>query len=830
MTNRTIALLSGTALALASAWSLEVKAQETPNTANGVEVGNDIVVTGVRGRQQRTIADSPVPIDVLTPAQLQSTDRFGLKEVLSTVVPSFSLPSAAGGGTATSVRPYSIRGLSGDYLLVLVNGKRRHTTALIGNISRVAAGSAPVDLDLIPIAAINRIEVLRDGAAAQYGSDAIAGIVNIGLSDAEDGIKLTASAGQLFGSQGEQITLGGSAGFKLGDKGGFLNVAIDARDRRPATNDELATGSFYPRLAGGAVDPREAAVDRDFGLYGRPYRERLATSSYNLSIPVGDDIELYSFSTLSYRDIVDPRQYYRPNAISSLPDRYPNGFVPRRRIKETDYQITGGLKNEAGDWSWDLSSTFGRDRARLGGDHTLNPSLGPTNIQSSFDIGTQIFSQWTNNLDVGRAFDIGLHGDLQLSLGLEHRWEQFENRAGELNSYLNGGYIVPVGNTPFSLLHGGSIAPAGLVAFTGTTPDDAVKLSRNSYAAYIELGADITEKFFVGGALRAESYDDSAGETLSGKLSARYEILPGFALRGGINSGFRAPSLVQIGFSTTQNIGIVQNDGSTIQVQSKFLPVDSPQAVALGADPLKPEKSLNFTAGVTYEHGNDLRLTLDAYQIDIDDRIARTENLQGTAVQKILAAQGFTDLRTAQYFANAIDTRTRGVDFVAEYSKNAGKLGQFRLTLAYSYSKTEIRRVKDNPAELVSLGPTYVLFGRQAQADFTETSPRSTVTLDSNWKHGAFGINLRTKRYGTYTEPGPIATADTHFGAKWVTDASISYALNGNATLTIGADNIFDIYPDKVGVVNNNGWGAYGRLSPFGTLGGYYYARVGLSF
>ena len=828
MRNERLMLLAGTAyLALSP---LAAMAQDAPTTPEVRDDSETIVVTGVRGRQPRTVTDSPVPVDILTAEQLRTTDRFGLKEVLGTLVPSFSLPSAAGGGTATSVRPYSIRGLSGDYLLVLVNGKRRHTTALISNISRVAAGSAPVDLDLIPISGIKRIEVLRDGAAAQYGSDAIAGIINIGLSEADSGLRFNATAGQTYASQGEQYTVGGDVGFKLGNDGGFLNIAVDARDRHPATNDELATGNFYPLLAGGVADPRESTANRNLGLYGRPYRERLITGSYNLAIPLGDVAKLYSFSTLSRRKILDPRQFYRPNTINALPERYPDGFLPRRKIDETDFQATAGVKGDLGPWAWDLSSTYGRDYAKLGGDHTLNPSLGPTNTQSSFDIGTQIFKQWTNNLDLGRAFDAGLYSDLQLSLGLEHRWEQFENRAGEPNSYLNGGYIIPVGTSPFSRLFGGRVAPAGLVAFTGTTPDDAVKISRNSYAAYVELGADVAKGFFVGVAARAEHYDDSAGDTISGKISARYEILPGFAIRGGVNSGFRAPSLAQIGFSTTQNIGIVQNDGSMVQVQSKFLPVNSAQAVALGAEPLKPEKSRNFTGGFTYEYDNRIRVTLDAYQINIDDRLARTENLQGAAVQRILAAQGFNDLQTAQYFANAINTRTRGVDFVAEYTRPTDALGQFRFALAYSYNKTNITHVKSNPAALQSLGPTYILFGRQAQADFTETTPRSTVAFDTNWRKNPFGLNLRVKRYGSYTEPGPIQAADISYGAKWITDVSASYQLNKYVNLTIGADNLFDVHPDKVGVVNNNGWGAYGRLSPFGSLGGYYYTRIGLSF
>ena len=837
-------LLAGVALATLAQPAFAQNAPPAPATTltapdTGGGTDDTIIVTGVRGGQARTVADSPVPIDVISRRELQATGRTGLKEILGNIVPSLTMPALGGGGTSASVKPIAIRGLSGDYLLVLVNGKRRHTTSLINNLSRISGGSTPVDIDLIPTNAVGRIEVLRDGAAAQYGSDAVSGVINIILDDAPKGGRFSITGGQQYSKGAPLLQTDLSYGTKLGE-GGFFRAAVEAKYHDRADSSADAVPRILP-LVNGQPDPREATLDHVYaGGYGRSNRDEMINGSYNAELPVGDTLRLYSFSTLSYRDIRDARGAYIPSStgyggqantsgVSVLPQLYPTGFQAYRRIKETDFQVTGGAKGNLAGWAWDLSSSFGRDRVWLGAENTLNPSIGPTS-PTSFYMGTQIQDLWVNNLDLSRDVEVGLAKPLSISVGAEHRWERFQSRAGEPDSYRNGGYQIPVDDTPFGQLYGGRYPSPGLVSFTGTSPADAASLSRNNLAGYVDLATNVTDAWFIGVAGRFEHYDDTAGNTLSGKVSTRYELAPGLAIRGGVNTGFRAPSLAQTGFSTTQNTTTVIGN-TPVSTIAKFLPVNSAAAIALGAQPLKPEKSLNYTAGITYEAGA-LHLTLDAYQIRVDDRIVKTEFLGtasngGTAIRDILIANGVTGVDSAQFFTNAIDTRTRGIDAVAEYTLRTTGLGAFRLSAAYSYNKTKILSIADNPAALSSLN--VVLFGRQAQRDLVAALPRTKLVLTNDWSLGRVHALARATRYGRYTESSNVASGDRTFGGKWVADLDIGYDLTDRVTLAVGANNLFDTYPDRNGLIAADGSGAYGGFAPFGLSGGSYYARVGVS-
>lgn len=797
-----------------------------------------IIVTGVRGVSARTLANSPTPVDVIDAKELASTGRTGLKEILANVIPSLTMPALGGGGTSASVRPISIRGLSGDYLLVLVNGKRRHTTALINNLSRVSGGSTPVDIDLIPTNAVGRIELLRDGAAAQYGSDAISGVLNIILDDAPQGGAFTATAGQLYekGAALLQQTL--SYGTPLGS-GGFVRFAIEGKYHDRADSSAEPVPSVFP-LVNGLPDPREGQVNHVVvGGYGRSNRDTIINGSYNAELPLSDALTAYSFSTLSYRNIKDARAAYfaaptgygglvNNNGLAVLPQVYPTGFQTYRRLWEWDFQGTVGLKGDWGAWAYDLSSSYGRDAVKLGAENTLNPSIGPTS-PTRFFMGRQKQDLWINNLDVSRSVDIGLVQPVILALGIEQRWEKFRNVAGEPDSYRDGKYVIPKDSTPFGQLYGGRSPSPGLVSFTGTSPADARSISRGNVAAYADVAINLTSRWYVGVAGRLEHYTDSAGDTASGKISTRYEVLPGLALRGGVNSGFRAPSLAQTAFSTTQNTTTIAGN-ARISTASKFLPVDSAAARALGAQPLKPERSLNVTAGIAFERG-PLRLTLDAYHIRVDDRIVKTEFLGtasngGSAIKAILTANGITGVDSAQFFTNGIDTRTRGIDAVAEYSLKSAPLGTIRFSAAYSYNKTKILDIIANPAPLSSLNVT--LFGRQAQQDLLVATPDSKAVLSANWDRSAVHGLIRFTRFGKYTEASTVASGDRTFGAKWVTDLEIGYDLSQHVTLSAGANNAFDIYPNKRGIIAYDGTGAYGNFAPFGLSGGFYYARVGV--
>lgn len=798
-----------------------------------------IIVTGTRGSRPRTVADSPVPIDVITGEQLINTGRTGLKDILGNIIPSLTMPALGGGGTSSSAKPISIRGLSGDYVLVLVNGKRRHTTSLINNLSRISGGSTPVDIDLIPANAIGRLEVLRDGAAAQYGSDAISGVINFILDSNPEGGEFTTTAGSHYEKGGELFQQALSYGTRVGD-GGFVRFAVEAKyhDRADSSAAYVPhTVNLYPLLADGTRDPREYTIDRvRAGNYGRTNRDYIVNSSYNAELPLSDVTTLYSFSTLSYRDVKDGRGQFNANNVNSLPELYPNGFLAKRRIWETDFQATAGVRSVLWGLDVDFSSSFGKDHVKLGAIDTLNPSLGPSS-KTSFYMGKQKSSLWANNLDFSRPVEIGLAEPITLSFGLEHRWERFQNVAGEPDSYRDGGYIIPTGTTPFELAFGGQRPQASLVSFTGTTPADAFVLTRNNFAGYVDIEANLTKDWFVGLAGRAEHYTDSAGDTVSGKVSTRYEIVPGLAVRGGVNTGFRAPSLAQQGFSTSQNTSIII-DGDRVPQLVKFLAPNDPIAGFLGAKPLKPEKSLNFTAGLTFESG-PFRFTVDGYQIDIDDRIVKTEVLNSAEarailtspeVVAILAARGVPGISSGQFFINGVDTRTRGVDLVGEYTLQTGTLGTFRFNAAYSYNKTKILSVAENPANLSNT----ILFGRQARADLVKATPRDKLVLNTDWTLGAFRSALRITRFGKYTETSASQTStvdDRTFGAKWIADIDVAADVGKNLTVAVGANNLFDVYPDAIGVVQaNTGAGQYGNFAPFGLSGGFYYGRVSVRF
>ena len=786
---------------------------------------NTVVVTGNRGGPPRTVADSPSPIDVISAEQLQASGKVGLKELLARLLPSFNLPAINGGGTSWSVRGVTMRGLSGDQVLVLVNGKRRHNTALINNLARIGTAAVPVNLDLIPVSAVDHIEVLRDGASAQYGSDAIAGVINIILKENDSGGSAETSFGRYGSGDGDTVHQTVNYGMPLlGD--GFLNLALDSKEQEPFSRAGSATGQLYGTP--GHPDSRDQTVNRhdwnpSYGLG----REKVTNGSYNLEVPLQDDLKFYSFSTVSYMETTKVTGNYRPNDINSLagdPNTpYPDGIHAQRRNRTIDFQVAGGLKGEVGGWNYDVSSTWGEDDSTLNANNTINPSLGPTS-PTSFNLASQIFDQWTNNLDFNRRFDIGLKNPLQAAFGFEHRFERYEIQAGDYNSYTPGNYVLPSG--PYA----GTTPLPGLASYNGTSTADAGSISRNNVASYFDLGLDLTDKWYVGVAGRYEHYTQDIGSTWSGKFSTRYEITPGFALRGTVNNGFRAPSLAQtIYSSSTFTSGGVVN-GEQISVPVKVLPVDTPEAQALGAQKLKPEKSLNYSFGFTYEPVDNYRLTTDFYQIGIRDRIVSTSLLGGTGVSQILAANGLSPALYAQYYTNAVDTRTRGVDIVNEFRQQLGKYGNVRWSAAYNWNQTKIEKLQSNPEQLSSLGSQYTLFDRRLQKDLTVATPQSKLILASNWKVSDYDVNLAVTRFGSYIEGDNNPINDRKYSAKWITDLDVAYDLTRHLTLALGANNLFNVYPDKKGIKDWGGAYEYGQFSPFGFGGSYYYTRLAYNF
>lgn len=839
MHNRTLraALIASAAFASTSAMAQVAAPNVLQAAADVADDGavSELVVTGLRG-QARTIIDSPAPIDVVSAEQLSDTGKQGLKEVLNTLLPSFNLPGINGGGTSWTVRSVTLRGLNGDQALFLVNGKRRHNTSLINNLARVGRGGVPVDLDLIPSASIARIEVLRDGAAAQYGSDAIAGVINIILKSDDSGGLLGVNAGRNYLGDGETIGVSATYARPLGQDG-FIDFGLNWKNSQAASRATPSTAKYiYPALPGGAADPRDASVVRDFwGQSYGPGEEDVIATSVNAELPVSDHTTLYAFGTLSHRSSKKntgsflPNNTTRPNTTTSLPEVYPLGFNALRRIFQLDTQVAFGARGERGEWRWDLSTTIAHDNAQLDGQNTINATLGPAS-PTYFHLSTHVFDQVTTNFDVAREYEFGLAGPLTFALGAEHRFEQFEIQPGDEASYIIGPYVIPTGQ-PFA---GRPPAP-GLSSYAGTTPEDAGKTSRNSYAAYVDAGADVVDGWYVGAAARAEYYTGGVGSTVSGKLSTRWEFAPGYAVRATVSNGFRAPSLAQTIFasSTFSSIqcpppaGVVANclpGMPYVSSPTKVLPTFSPAALALGAEPLEPETSINYSVGITAEPLTRMRVTVDAYQIDIDDRIVDTGVIRGPVVGAILAANGLQRDLSVSYYTNAVNTRTRGVDAVAEYSFDLEDLGDLRLSAAYAWNKTEIVSIKPTPAVLANLG--YALFDRQKQADLTVGTPRDKFSLSEIWSLERWKVSLRQTRYGEYTEAGSQPVNDRTFSAKWIADLDVSFDLDADTTLGIGANNLFDEHPDKIGLLNpDTGTGLFGSFSPFGITGGYYYAR-----
>jgi iron complex outermembrane receptor protein len=484
-----------------------------------------------------------------------------------------------------------------------------------------------------------------------------------------------------------------------------------------------------------------------------------------------------------------------------------------------------GLKGEARGWDWDLSTGYGRNRANLNTDQTLNASLGPSS-PTSFYVGQLKSDEWTSNLDFTRGFELSGAGRLQVSFGGQVRRESYRISPGDPASYAEGLYTAPAGQ-PFA----GQRPQTGAQATPGFRPADASNSRRTSEAAYGELGWDPSERLYIGLAGRYENYNDSSGDTLTGKLSGRFKVTNWLNIRGAVSNGFRAPGLAQQHYAATSSQFRTVNGVNNLLLLIKTLPVNAPEAVALGSKPLTPEKSKNISGGFTLQPAEGLDITVDGYQIDVDHRIAITSTLTGAGVSAILAANGLSPDLSAQYYTNAIDTRTRGIDVVATYRVNLDGFGRGRLSAAYGYNDTDITGIIPNPPQLSSLGAGFVLFGRASQGFLTTSFPHSKVALGLNWDIGRFNVNLRSTRFGKYTVLADLPVQDRSFGSKWITDLEVSARLWKTLNLAVGANNIFNEYPDKNGTYNAaTGSGQFPGTSPFGFTGGSWYTRLAYNF
>lgn len=821
MMSSAIALIAGvfgSSAALAQSASAQPATADTPKEEPAAT--GDIVVTGVRGKP-RSVLDSPTPVDVLPAKDLAQSGQPNLYASLQNIIPSFNMPFRAGSGTGTAIRTGSLRGLDPSQTLVLVNGHRFHRTSIVNTGRQLYNGSVPVDLGMIPSSGIDHIEVLREGAAAQYGSDAVAGVINILLKNTPGG-SISTQYGQAFDrGDGALLRVLANYGMPLGPNGSinffYTGVSQHQSNRTYAVDRSVR---IYPNLP--QYDALEAAFPRNFGkAYGEdPYVNN--QGGYNARLDVGD-VQLYSDASFTKRDSLVPYPLVAPIAANSLPQIYPNGFFSNLRIHELDGQIAFGAKGKFGEWNWDVSTTAGINRARETTDQNLNPSLGPTS-PTAFYLGRLVSKEWDNSIDVTRDLDLGSAGDLQVSFGAQHRYEAFSIGAGQPESYIAGTYTtVAPGQT-------GTISP-GAVNTPGFQPSNAGSWHRNIVGGYLELGYSPTEKLFIGASGRFEHYSDSSGNSVVGKLTGRYEVNDWFALRGSFGNGFHAPALGQSNFSSIVN-SFSTNAATLGQIlPTAILRTDDPAAKVLGATPLRPEKSVDFSLGFTLNPLPNFNVTVDGYQVKVNHRIALTGIISGAAVNAILVANGFQPGLSAQYFTNAIDTRTRGVDVVATYRHDLGDWGDLRLNAAFNYNDTKITNIIPNPSALSSLGPSYVLFDRLSQGYLTVALPKTKVVLGANWNVRGVEFNLTEVRYGKYSILNNTTSLDRTFPAAWITSASVKVKLTDRLSVAVGGNNIFNVYPPATGLaIPTLGQNQYNGISPFGITGGSWYGRVQVDF
>ncbi|WP_350550489.1 TonB-dependent receptor [Pseudoalteromonas sp. 120-MNA-CIBAN-0494] len=812
-----LALSLAVTTALSTPYSVAVAAEPDSQAQENIEV---ISVTGTR-RSLRSIAESSVPVDIITSRDMASTGQLEISQVLANQVPSFNYPSATMGDGTDHAKPAVLRGLAPDHTLVLINGKRRHSGALLNLAGVVGRGSTAVDLNMIPTSAIKRVEVLRDGAAAQYGSDAIAGVINIILKDAAQGGSVSVTYGQydtqMAGvpqlesvyadangnlafntgddrkmSDGATRTISANSGFSLADNG-FVNVSIEYRD-----NDSTQRSGFDPRdqyshLDDGSLDPREFTIDRYNHRFGKADLEDYALF-YNMGYDLDNGLNLYSFGSYSKREGNSGGFYRRAVDKNNILDVYPNGFLPQIETDVEDYSLALGLQGETGDWTWDVSTNYGRNDFALGVVNSLNTSLGATS-QTEFDNGALVYDQFIVNGDASTAFDLGLPDDVFFTIGAEYRHESYKIEQGEEASYITA--LDSNGNP---------IAAGGAQVLSGFGPQSVTDESRHNVALFVEFDTYLTEKWNVVLASRYEDYSDF-GDTFTSKIATRYSITDNLSLRGAASTGFRAPSLAQ---SSYRQISTILENNQAFEVG--LFPSDSPAAQALGAQPLDAEESVNLTAGFVYTQGN-FSLTVDAYRIDIDDRIVLSENLAGAAVAQILANAGELNTERVRYFTNAIDSRTQGVDIVATYLLELDNLGDVRLNAAVNFNDTKVTHIDDNPEELNSLGDDYVVFARREVGRFEEGTPDSKLNLSAVWSFNEWQTTLRATRYGEVADISTSSDRDEYLDAKWITDLEVAYSPNDEWKFAVGANNLFDQYPQAT--VDNIGHSDFGQIFPY---------------
>lgn len=810
--------------------TVTVAAGETPTRDYTLDKGiaelNAAVIIGTRSHD-RTVLNSPVPVDVLTPREIRATGAVETSQIIQLLAPSFNFPRPTVADGTDHIRPSTLRGLGPDQVLVLVNGKRRHTSALVNVNGTVGRGSTGVDLNAIPASAIERIEILRDGAAAQYGSDAIAGVINIILKSDEStdaeyevGSNYTRlkrlpnpTGGRL--TDGDVSAFSGNTG-KLFSNNGFLHVT-GQYENRGSTNRSL----YDLRTQYFSGDPRNSDPTKDArGLHFRQGDARARDVAFfaNSAFPTfSSGAQVYAFGGISGRKGQGAGNWRMPSNNNTVRAIYPNGFLPLINSTIADFSGTLGMKGDVRGWSYDLSGVYGRNKFDFDVVNSVNPTLG-TASPTEFYAGTLKFGEATANLDLVRPFTLGRFTPLNVGIGFEARRDSYGIDAGEPDSYRDGGVKVLDGPNV------GAQPTPGAQVFPGFQPGDAGNHSRTNVAGYIDLEGSPTEKLSLGLAGRTERYSDFGSATI-GKVSGRFELLPGYAIRAAFNTGFRAPSLGQEFFSSTAT-NFINIAGTLTAVEVRTLPVESGPAKALGAQPLKAERSQNTSVGLALQPLSNLSLTLDRYHIVIKDRIVFSGNFTDPSIRAFLTAQGFPGVGSARYFTNAIDTKTNGLDIVARYGLDFGARGLTSFTGGYNQTKTAVTQIDSSPPALRVQNS--VLFDRLERARIEEGQPQKTIGLTLDHTINRFNVTLHTTRFGEVGSRGATNPAlDQKYKARWITDANVTLPLARQIGVTFGVNNIADVYPsENIPANNNSGIFPYNGISPFGFNGRFIYVRA----
>lgn len=792
--------------------------QNTNDTISKESKIDEVSITGSRNKK-RTITNTPVPVDVIDIKQVsQSTGQIEVNQLLQFSAPSFNSNKQSGSDGADATDPATLRGLGPDQTLLLLNGKRYHQSSLINVFGTKGRGNTGSDMNTIPIGAIKRIEVLRDGASAQYGSDAIAGVINVILNDRNHGFEGNAFYGMnLFKSPGNNdvvsdhkvdgttFDFSGNLGTKIGNKGGFGNFTVEFVNKdRTIRNANPEKGYESPREKFGD------AKSQNVYFFG------------NVELPLSDGLKFYSRQGFSYRKTNAYAWTRTPDANGNIPEIYPNGFNPIEDTSITDFTFDNGLKFKVANWDVDFYNAFGSNRFTYQIDNTINATLG-VKSPTSFNAGGHSLLQNTTGFNASKQFKV-LEG-LNVAFGSEFRYEQFELIKGEEASYamydINGNVVTA--DTPEALLVtnplSGDVRPGGSQGFPGYSQE--FKKNRNNFAAYVDTELDITKKWMISAAGRFENYNDF-GSTLNGKFATRYAFTPQFAFRGSVSTGFRAPSLAQkyysLQFTNFQGGNLV-----TIQLASN----DSDLAQQSGISQLKQETSLNGSAGFTFNTAK-FTATIDGYYIKVKDRIVLTGNFSRDDLPEDVQLK-YPFIDQAQFFSNAIDTRTKGVDIILSYTDDLGP-GKLTATLAGNYNDMEITKV--NAPEKLK-GKEDIFLSAREKAFILASAPKTKVNLNLNYKINKFNANVQLVRFDKVKLIGYGGADDYQlYGAKVTTDISFGYEFSKNLNLTIGSKNLFNRYPTLQTAAVDGNTESGGIFDPvqMGFAGRQAFARLNFKF